>query len=145
MEPTVGEALAAFRRANGLSADEASNAWWTCRLGPLSLRLPNFQWRRRALLAHDLHHVLTGYPCGLRGEFQMAAWEFGAGPMPHWGAALFCLPLAVIGLFVTPQRVLRAFAAGRRSCSLHNSEMIGELLAMPLPAARARLLSTRAL
>ena len=64
MQPTVGEALAEFRQTNGLSAGEASNAWWSCRLGPVSIRLPNFQWRRRALLAHDLHHVLTGYPCG---------------------------------------------------------------------------------
>ena len=144
METTVGEALAEFRQANGIWAEEASCSWWTCRLGPFSLRLPNFQWRRRALLAHDLHHVLTGYPCGLRGEFQVAAWEFGAGPMPHWGAAVFCLPLAVFGLFVTPRRVLRAFVAGRRSKSLHNSAMIGDVLAMPLQAARARLLSTPA-
>jgi hypothetical protein len=138
-EPTAGEALAAFRAVNGLSDRDAVEAWWSCRLGPFVIRLPNFEWRKRALLAHDLHHVLTGIPCGLRGEFQMAAWEFGAGPMPRWGAALFCLPLALIGLLVTPRRVLRAYAAGRRSRTLHNSDMIDDVLAMPLRAARARL------
>ncbi len=136
---TLGEALAEFRRANGLSADEAARASWTCRLGPLRLRLPNFQWRRRAILAHDLHHVLTGYPCTMRGEFQMAAWEFGAGPMPHWCAALFCLPLVLVGLVWSPRRIAEAFRAGRRCRSLHGSRAIDALLVMPLEAASALL------
>lgn len=143
MEPTVGEALSEFRKANGLTACEASDRWWTCRLGPVLLRFPNWQWRRRALLAHDLHHVLTGYPCGLIGECQVAAWEFGAGPMPHWGATMFCFPLVVVGLCVTPRRVLRAFIAGRRSRSLHRSDAIDAMLAMPLHAARADLVVRR--
>lgn len=129
---TLGEALAEFRRANGLSADEASRPFWTCRLGPFSSRLPNFTWRRRAILAHDLHHVLTGYPCTMRGEFQMAAWEFGAGPMPHWCAAAFCLPLIVAGLFWSPRRIWHAYCAGRRSHSLHGSDAIDALLSVPL-------------
>jgi len=129
---TLGEALAEFRRANGISADEASRPFWMCRLGPLSIRLPNFTWRRRAILAHDLHHVLTGYPCTMRGEFQMAAWEFGAGPMPHWCAAAFCLPLIIAGVLWSPCRIVRAYRAGRRSQSLHGIAGMDALLAMPL-------------
>jgi hypothetical protein len=139
--PTVREALAEFRRANGLRDDEAMRAWWTCRLGPLTLRLPNFHWRRAAILAHDLHHVVTGYPCGLRGEFQMAAWEFGAGPMPHWGAALFCLPLVVIGMLWSPRRIARAFRRGRRSRSLHGERLSDRLLDMRLETFVATRLS----
>lgn len=134
---TVREALAEFRRVNGLAAGEISNSWWACRLGPFSIQLPNFKWRQRAILAHDVHHVLTGIPCGMYGEMRMAAWEFGAGPMPHWGATLFCLPLAFIGLCLTPHSVLRAYRAGRQSHTLHNSERIEEILAMPLFVARA--------
>jgi hypothetical protein len=134
---TVGEALAAFRAVNGIAADEASRASWTCRLGPVTLRLPNFAWRRNAILAHDLHHLLTGYPCTMRGEFQVAAWEFGASPMPHWGATLFCLPLVLLGLCWAPRRMLLAFLGGRRSRSLHRSGAIDRLLATPLDVARA--------
>jgi hypothetical protein len=143
MGPTVGEALAEFRRANGLAHDEAKQSWWTCHIGPLRLRLPNFSWRRKAILAHDLHHVLTEIPCGIHGECQMAAWEFGAGPMPHWGAALFCLPLVVLGAFWSPRRILRAYRAGRRSRSLHQfqSKAIDDLLAIPLHVARAKFVS----
>ncbi len=72
MGPTVGEALAEFRRVNGLADDEAMHSSWMCRIGPIGVRVPNFEWRRQAILAHDLHHVLTGLPCGMRGEFQMA-------------------------------------------------------------------------
>jgi hypothetical protein len=136
---TLRDALVAFRQANGLPADEAANASWSCQLGPLTLRLPNFAWRREAILAHDLHHVLTGYPCTLRGECQTAAWEFAAGRMPHRAAALFCLPLLPLGLVWTPRRMLQAFRLGRRSRSLHGSNAIDRLLAAPLQAARTEL------
>jgi len=145
MGPTVGEALAEFRRVNGLADDEAMHSSWMCRIGPIGVRVPNFEWRRQAILAHDLHHVLTGLPCGMRGEFQMAAWEFGAGPMPHWGAVLFCLPLVLLGLFWSPGCIMQAYRAGRRSRSLHKSKEIDRLLATPLHVARANLacVSTR--
>lgn len=136
---TVGEALARFRRANGLGTNESTARSWTCRCGPVTLRLPNFAWRRKAILAHDLHHVLTGYPCTMRGEFQMAAWEFGAGRMPHPGATLFCLPLVAIGFFWSPRRIFLAFMNGRRSRSLHRSAITDDVLGAPLPTMRAAL------
>jgi hypothetical protein len=128
---TVEQALNAFRNANNLAANDRARAFWTCRLGPVTVPLPNFAWRREALLAHDLHHVLTGYPCSLSGECQLAAWEFGSGPMPHWGATLFCLPLVVVGFLRSPGRILRAFLSGRASRSLHRTEA-AHLLARPL-------------
>jgi hypothetical protein len=136
MALTVGDALAAFRQIHGLVDDEAGQRTWTCRLGPLTLRFSNWRWRRRAILAHDLHHLLTGIPCSMRGEFQMAAWEFGAGPMPHCAATLFCLPLVLIGLFWKPRRIWLAFLAGRRSHTLHSARSVDALLAMPLAVAR---------
>jgi hypothetical protein len=133
---SVGAALRALRRTYGLPDDAGECESWTCRLGRATVRLPNFGWRRKALLAHDLHHVLTGYPCTLRGEFQMAAWEFGAGGMPHWAATAFCLPLVVAGLLWSPRRIWRAFAWGRRSRSLHGSTALADILGMPLDAVR---------
>ena len=136
---TVREALAEFRHANGLADDEATRDWWTCRLGPVSVRLPNFRWRRAAILAHDLHHLVTGYPCTMRGEFQIAAWEFGAGRMPHWAAALFCLPLVVIGLVWSPRQTWLAYRRGRRSRSLHGRNLTDRLLDMRLDDLVAHL------
>jgi hypothetical protein len=130
--PTVREALAEYRRINNLPADESATNSWACRFGPVTVRLPNFKWRRNAILAHDLHHVLTGYPCTLCGEFRMAAWEFGAGRMPHLAARLFCLPLILAGLVWSPRSTLSAFAAGRQSQSLHDATVCESLLAAPL-------------
>ncbi len=142
-DPTLGEALSAFRQQHGLADDEAARPSWTCQLGPLTLRLPNFRWRRRAILAHDLHHVLTGTPCNMRGECLMAAWEFGAGRMPHWAAALFCLPLALIGLLWSPRRTWRAYRNGCGSRSLHRCETIETLLELPLWQARDEIIGAR--
>jgi len=112
------EALALLRRGIG---GETAQSSWTCRVGPLVLRFRNFAWRRRALRAHDLHHLMAGYPMTMRGEFQMAAWEVGAGRYPDWRATCFCSPLIALGLLWSPRRMIAAFKAGRRSQSLYSS------------------------
>lgn len=129
---TVGGALAAYRIANAIPEDDGERASWACKLGPITLRLPNFAWRRRAVLAHDLHHLATGYPCSLKGECQMAAWEFAAGPMPHWAASLFCIPLIPLGLLWAPRQTWRAFRHGRRCNSLHGRMLDSDYLEAPL-------------
>jgi hypothetical protein len=138
-DPTLREALVEFRRANNLTVEERSSRSWTCRIWFVTLPLPNFRWRRDAILAHDLHHLLVGYPCTLWGEMRMAAWEFGAGRMPHWGARLFCVPLVSLGLLRSPRQILAAFLAGQRSRSLHEAESMERLLELDLCAARAEL------
>lgn len=140
---SLRDGLRDFRQANSLLADEAARNSWTCRIGLLTLRLPNFAWRRHAIEAHDLHHVLTGYPCTMCGEFQMAAWEFGAGRMPHWAAALFCLPLILAGLMRAPRHLFAAFAAGCRSFSLHGTPVSDRVLAASLLDARNRLILSK--
>ncbi len=129
---TIGGALAAYRAANAIPQDDAERTSWTCKLGRWTLRLPNFAWRRRAVLAHDLHHLATGYPCSLKGECQIAAWEFAAGPMPHWVASLFCSPLIPLGFIWAPWQTWRAFRDGRRCCSLHGQPLGADVLAAPL-------------
>lgn len=120
MRPADGglsrEAALAMLRG-GAEREEAAR--WSCPVGPVTLRFPNFAWRRRAIAAHDLHHRMAGYPMTMRGEFQMAAWEYGAGRYPHWGATLFCAPLILAGLIWSPAAIWRAWQAGRRSESLY--------------------------
>jgi hypothetical protein len=63
---------------------------------------------------------MAGYPMTMRGEFQMAAWELGAGWYPHWGATLFCSPLLLIGMLWSPSRMAKAWRAGRKTGSLYS-------------------------
>jgi hypothetical protein len=136
-EPSAAEALAAFRDANGLRHDERHAPLWEIRIGRFAMMMPNFAWRRRAIDAHDLHHLLTGYPCTVKGELEIAAWEFGAGRYPHWGATLFCGPLVLAGLAAMPRRTIAAFRRGRRGRSLYRDGLSDRLSALPLAAARA--------
>lgn len=135
MTQTVAEALRTFRDANGLCHDEHSTKIWKVRAGLVTLWLPNFTWRKRAIDAHDVHHLLTGYPCTVMGEFQIAAWELAAGRYPHWGATLFCAPLVVLGWLWDPAAMVAAWRRGRRSRSLYSKPLLERLLAMPLAKA----------
>jgi hypothetical protein len=64
---------------------------------------------------------MTGYPKTMRGEFQIAAWEFGAGRYRDWRATIFCAPLVCAGLFRSPSRMLAAFRFEFGSESLYRS------------------------
>jgi hypothetical protein len=141
---SVGEALAAFRTANGLDPAAATAPTWIVRLGPLRLRLRNFAWRREAILRHDLHHLLTGYPCTARGECQMATWEFAAGRFPHPAATAFCLPLVLLGALWSPRAIWAAFRRGRKARSLYSTAITAALFRSSVAALAAAVEPTSA-
>lgn len=109
--------LSDLRAAHGLADPTAPK--WRLRIGPLTVTLRNFAWRQAAIDAHDMHHLITGYPLTMRGEIQLAAWEWGAGRYPDWRATAFCAPLIVLGAVIMPRRTLLAFRAGRGTQSLY--------------------------
>jgi hypothetical protein len=109
-----------FRAAHGLADPNASH--WRLSFGPVTVRLRNFAWRQAAIDAHDMHHLITGYPLTMRGEIQLAAWEWGAGRYPDWRATAFCAPLILAGAIIMPRRTWRAFCEGRNGHSLYPSE-----------------------
>lgn len=106
-----------FRATHGLADPTAPQ--WRLRFGPVTMTLPNFAWRQAAIDAHDMHHLITGYPLTMRGEIQLAAWEWGAGRYPDWRATAFCTPLIVAGALIMPRRTLLAYRAGRKAQTLY--------------------------
>lgn len=136
----AGEALARYYADHGLGIDGGTSAARWMPLRRLGLRLRNFDWRRRAIQRHDLHHLLTGYPCTAAGELQMAAWEFAAGRFPGIEATLFCLPLVGLGAVAAPRKSFLAYVRGRRSISLYRMADAVPLLEQPLAELRARVL-----
>lgn len=142
---TVAQALRVHYAANGLPPDGGRSAsHWTLKLGLLRVRLNNFEWRRRALNHHDVHHVLTGYACTPAGEFEMAAWEFAAGRFPNLFSTMFCLPLVGFGALTIPCRSFAAFVRGRRSRTLYATPLTPDLLSLSVAELRDRLLPTAA-
>src|SRR5204862_1379023 len=125
---SVGEAREAYFAANGFSLAGYTDRWVKLRVGPISLAFPNTQARRAAVQLHDLHHVATGYATTWTGEAEIAAWELAAGCGRYYAAWLLNLGAMGVGMVLSPRRVLRAFARGRRSHSLYRRRFAEDLL-----------------
>ena len=53
--------------------------WFTIKMGPVYLPLPNFKSRVDAVKIHDIHHLVTGYEANMKGEVEIGAWEIASG------------------------------------------------------------------
>ncbi len=105
---------------NGFGADGGySEPWVDFKLGPLPLPFPNTAGRIAAVKFHDLHHVLTGYETNATGEFEISAWELGAGCAKFPAAWVINHGGLVSGLIAAPRRIIAAYVRGRRSRSLY--------------------------
>ncbi|WP_437484907.1 hypothetical protein WME75_46165 [Sorangium sp. So ce1014] len=117
---TMREARALYFDVNRFGADGGyGDAWVDFKLGPLPVPFPNTRARVRAVRYHDLHHVLTGYDTNAIGEFEISAWELGAGCKGFVAAWQLNLGGLFAGLLSAPRRTVRAFFRGRRSESLY--------------------------
>jgi hypothetical protein len=121
----LGDALDRLYAEHHLPPDGgARDAWFHVRLGPLRVPLPNPPARQRAVLIHDINHVLTGYNATFSdGEMSIAAYEVGTGCGRVWVAWALNLPLMALGAIVRPRRVFLAFARGREARSLYDDSV----------------------
>lgn len=103
------------------------DAWVDFKLGPIPFPFPNTKARIRAVQVHDLHHIVTAYDTDTRGEFEISAWELGAGCKDFFAAWQLNLGGLGAGLFAAPGRTYRAFIRGRHSESLYGRD-VGDLL-----------------
>ncbi|WP_437958091.1 hypothetical protein WME76_43625 [Sorangium sp. So ce119] len=117
---TMRQARAIYFDVNRFGADGGyGDAWVDFKLGPLPVPFPNTHARVRAVRYHDLHHVLTGYDTNTIGEFEISAWEIGAGCKDFVAAWQLNLGGLFAGLLSAPRRTVRAFFRGRRSETLY--------------------------
>ncbi len=112
-------------------------AWVDFKLGPIPLPFPNTRARVRAVRFHDLHHVLTGYRTDALGEFEISAWELGAGCGGYVAAWQLNLGGLAAGLFSIPRRTFQAFVRGRHSRSLYRQTYDDALLSRRVGEVRA--------
>jgi ubiquinone biosynthesis protein Coq4 len=80
---------------------------------------PNFNARRKAVIKHDIHHLLTGYTTTLFGESEISAWEIASGCKKYWVAFIIDTSGMMIGIPLNFMGVLKAFARGRRTKNLY--------------------------
>ncbi|HEV2488216.1 MAG TPA: hypothetical protein VGT03_00280 [Candidatus Acidoferrales bacterium] len=135
----VKEARDLYLAANGFRVQDYDASTFTIGTFGIPVKYPNIPSRKRAIPLHDLHHVLTGYDTSWIGEAEIGAWELRAGCnsfityyLNGWGV--------IIGLFISPRRVWRAFRAARGQRTLYRDPLpYDRLLEMTVSALRVRL------
>jgi hypothetical protein len=139
---SLKEAQVLFYKSHGFPEDGGigKDRWSPIGCRDLKVYLPNFEWRKKAIPFHDLHHIITGYPFSPTGEFQMSAWEFAAGRYPNIFTTVFCLPLVGMGAVCIPKRTFAAFVRGKRSKTLYTDFDYNALLAKSIEAVRKEVL-----
>lgn len=120
LDMTMRNARDRYFEVNAFGKDGGYNdAWVEFKLGPLLLPFPNTAGRVAAVKFHDFHHVLTGYETDAPGEFEISAWEIGAGCTKSPAAFIINSGGMVAGAISSPKRVFAAFVRGRRSRALY--------------------------
>lgn len=138
-DATMRDARARYFEENHFGVDGGYNdAWVELMVGPVPLGIPNTAGRKVAVQYHDLHHILTGYRTDWAGEFEISAWEIGAGCRDMVAAWVLNLGGMAGGALLWPRRTFAAFVRGRRSRSLYG-EKIGELLDATVGEVRAKM------
>src|SRR5689334_23331167 len=77
------------------------------------LYFPNSDVRRKAVLKHDVHHIVTGYTSTFKGETEIGTWEIASGCRHYWIAFALDLHAMTAGALFNLPGIYRAFVKGR--------------------------------
>lgn len=136
---TLLDARTAYFEANGFGEDGGySKATVTVTVLGVPVTIPNTEGRKRAVVFHDMHHVLTGYATTNIGEAEIGAWELGSGCWRVRTAWVLNTASLILGVFTNPTRLFRAFVRGRQSANLYGREAAA-LLRRPVDEVRREL------
>jgi ubiquinone biosynthesis protein Coq4 len=141
-DQTPREILTKFYSDNKLETDGGqSRSSVKIELTPkLHFYFPNFNARRKAVILHDIHHLLTGYATTLSGESEISSWEIASGCKNYWAAFLIDTSGLMIGIPFNFMGVLKAFSRGRKTKNLyHNLFTIDKILDMKIAELRKYL------
>ncbi len=98
---------------------------------------PNFDARRKAVIKHDIHHLLTGYQTSLSGESEISAWEIASGCKSYWAAFFINTSGTMLGIPINFLGTLKAFARGRKTRNLYH-DVISTEQAMDMKISELR-------
>lgn len=120
-QQTIGKALETYFEKYGLGKDGGlDKSWGKVKVGSIYIPIPNPASRKRALVFHDMHHLVTGYSAEWDGEFAISGWEIGSGCNDYYAAWVLDFGLFALGIWVRPKIVFNAFVRGMRSKNLYH-------------------------
>lgn len=120
-DKTLRELLPEFYKENNLGMEGGNNSA-SVRIEMTKnfvLYFPNFTARKKAVLKHDIHHLVTNYPSTFTGETEISAWEIASGCKKYWAAWVLDMSGMMTGILFNFWGVLKAFARGRRTKNLY--------------------------
>jgi len=136
---TLLDARTAYFEANGFGEDGGySKATVTVTVLGIPFQIPNTQGRKRAVVFHDMHHLVTGYATTNLGEAEISAWELASGCWEYRAAWVLNTGGLLLGVFTNPTRLFRAFVRGRHSSNLYGRD-VDALLRRPVDEVRREL------
>jgi len=119
---TLGEALDIFFEKHNLGEEGGLNSNWAyLDFKWFRIPFPNPESRKKALIFHDIHHIVTGYESDWQGEAEIAAWEVSTGCGDYSAAWFLDTGGIAMGMFFFPRKTFRAFIRGRRTTNLYLS------------------------
>ena len=134
------DARTEYFRDNNFGDDGGYNGRWVkVKIGPVPVWLPNTYGRRCAVRLHDFHHIATGYDTSLVGEAEIGAWELASGCRNYYAAWILNGGAVMIGFFIAPRRLWRAFVRGWGGTNLYRLGLDDRWLDDTVGALRERL------
>jgi hypothetical protein len=110
------------------------------RVGKIPIHVPNIPARIKIARYHDIHHIITGYPADWRGEAEIGAWEIATGCRKSFIAWFLNSGAVIVGLFMHPKAVLKAFQRGRNTrTNLYHDFEYEPLLSMTVKEVREKI------
>jgi hypothetical protein len=106
----IRDALTDHYVRHGLPPDGgASSSWFNVHIGSFVLRLPNPPARRRAVVMHDINHIVTGYNTTFsEGEMAIAAFATSVEPRFTDGVLFVIWAIVAVVVFIAPLALLLA-------------------------------------
>ncbi|MCH8330011.1 MAG: hypothetical protein IH946_01300 [Bacteroidetes bacterium] len=86
----------------------------------VTMFIPNFDARRKVILKHDIHHILTGYTGVMKGETEISAWELSTGCTNSWVAFTINTYGMMTGVLFNPGGLWKAWLRGTRTRNLYH-------------------------
>ena len=97
---TVKQSLQSYFQKENLGEDGGlSKSWGKIKVWRIYIPIPNIKARKKVLVMHDIHHIVTGYDGNWQGEVSIGAWEVASGCGEYWVAWYLNLAAMGVGLF----------------------------------------------
>ncbi len=131
---TVSEKLNEFYIHNNLDKNGGeNNPFFYLKFRFFSLKLPNSDFRKKAVYIHDIQHILFDCDVTWKGEGFIAGWEIATKIWKHFPLGIMSLWAMGFSFFNYPKEVLRGYKMGLKYKGIIDTPIAKEkILSMPV-------------